>query len=186
MPYAETNVTLFSCPADDRTGTYRGSDPQKLDTKVPAARSIAMNHAVGTVCVGYPFGHLGAPTLRTHAPWLDNAHNHTRDGAYRTCGKTSDFVAPGPFNTWILIDEDADSMNDANFAFGMSSAEWIDWPGTRHDLGATISFADGRAEVRRWVDSRTIVVNGIVSRLPVPGSEDYVWLRDRTSARFQP
>jgi prepilin-type processing-associated H-X9-DG protein len=186
MPYAQNDVTLFHCPADDRFGMYQGSDPVKINTIVPAARSIAMNLAVGTVCPTFPGSHSGAPALPTHGPWLDNTHSHMRGGPFRTYGKLSDFVAPGPAKTWILIDEDADSLNDGAFAVGMINAEWIDWPGTRHDLGATISFADGRVEVRRWVDSRTIVVNGDVRRLNVPGSEDYEWLRDRTSARIRP
>jgi prepilin-type processing-associated H-X9-DG protein len=186
MPYAQHDVSLFRCPADDRVGLYQGTDPARLGTKVPAARSIAMNHAVGTVCATFPAGHSGAPILPTHGPWLNNTHSHSRGAMFRTFGKLGDFVAPGPASTWVLIDEDVDSLNDGGFALGMVNAEWIDWPGTRHDLGATISFADGRVELRRWVDSRTIVLNGMVTRRPVPGSEDYEWLRDRTSAAIQP
>jgi prepilin-type processing-associated H-X9-DG protein len=186
MPYAQHNVSLFHCPADDRVGVYQGTDPDKIGTRVPAARSIAMNHAVGTVCASFPGGHIGRPILPTHGPWLNNTHSHSRGAMFRTFGKLGDFVAPGPANTWVLMDEDVDSINDGGFAFGMVNAEWIDWPGTRHDLGATISFADGRVEVRRWVDSRTVVVDGMVMRRPVPGSEDYEWLRDRTSARIHP
>jgi len=84
--------------------------------------------------------------------------------------------------TWTIIEEDPDSLNDGGFGLGMVNAEWIDWPGTLHDFGASLSFADGHVETHRWVDSRTVVVDGGVARTSVPGSEDYVWLRDRTSA----
>lgn len=45
--------------------------------------------------------------------------------------------------------------------------------------------ADGHAELRPWVDSRTRVPNSQVRRLNVLGSADWTWLRDRTSARLE-
>lgn len=185
VKYVQGDVGVFLCPADLRQGRYQGTDPDRLGMRVPAARSIAMNHAVGTVCPTYPAGHNGAPVLPTHGPWLDNNHSHTRDGPFRTYGSVNDLLEPGPSMTWVFIDEDAESLNDGGFAFGMWKAEWIDWPGTRHDLGATLAYADGHAEVHRWTDSRTVVVSGNVARRPVPDSEDYAWLRERTSAPKQ-
>jgi hypothetical protein len=71
---------------------------------------------------------------------------------------------------------------DGVFVFGMEKASWIDWPGTRHNIAGTVSFTDGHAEMRRWIDARTVVVNRRVSVLLVPGSADYGWLRERISA----
>lgn len=180
--YLEGGVSVFRCPADTRVGRYQGSDPAKQGTFVPAARSVSMNHAVGTVCVSFPGGHAGSPYVRTHAPWLDNNHAHTRNGPYRTFGQLTDWVNPGPSMMWTIMEEDPDSLNDGGFAFGMAREEWIDWPGTLHDGAVTIAFGDGHVENHRWVDARTFVVNGNVSRRLVPGSEDYQWLRERTSA----
>lgn len=172
---SETNASIFRCPDDLRQGIYQGSDPQKRGTLVPAARSYAMNVAVGTN------PHRTAGTS-TDGAWLDNNHNHTRNKQWRTYGKIDDIVDPPPSRLAVLLDEDADSINDGTFAFGMARAEWIDWPGTRHDTGGTLSFADGHAELRRWVDPRTPVQNRGVVRLLVPDSVDYEWLRERISA----
>src|SRR5262245_21865662 len=79
--YVNTNVSLFRCTADLRVGNYQGTDPSKIGTKVPAARSIAMNQAVGTDCLSFVSGgvHSGAPTVAVNGPWLDNSHTHRRN-----------------------------------------------------------------------------------------------------------
>jgi hypothetical protein len=45
-----------------------------------------------------------------------------------------------------------------------------------------VSFADGRAELRHWVDSRTVIKNHVFPDRRVPGSADYAWLRQHISA----
>ncbi len=185
--YIKTNVDLFRCPADMRVGSYQGTDPAKIGTKVPAARSIAMNGAVGTICVQFNSGggHAGKPTLSVNGSWLDNTHSHRRNSPWRTYGKVSETVIPGPARLYVLIEEDAYSLNDAYFSFGMNTAEWIDWPAMRHAMASTIAFADGRVELHKWVDLRTQVIGGNVNRKAAPNSPDWLWLSERTSARAQ-
>lgn len=184
--YVGGNVEIWKCPADKRVGFYNGPDTQKRQQrlKVPAARTFSMSQAVGTVCPSFPGGHSGRPTLATHGRWLDNNHGHTRGRTWRTYGKDSDFVDPGPAQTWVLIDEDHNSLNDGGFAVGMQNPEWIDWPGTYHNNACGFAFADGHSEIHKWKDGRTKVVNGNVARRAVPGSVDWVWIAERTSARL--
>ncbi len=92
-------------------------------------------------------------------------------------------VDPGPAQTWIFIDEDADSLNDGGFAVGVARPEWIDWPGTYHNNACGLAFGDGHSEIKKWNDPRTKVINGNVSRASVPGSVDWQWIAYRTSAR---
>jgi len=84
----------------------------------------------------------------------------------------------------VLLDEDADSLNDGGFAVGVTTAEWIDFPGTYHNMACGFAFADGHSEIKKWNDSRTKVVAGNVGRRAVPGSVDYRWIAERTSARI--
>jgi prepilin-type N-terminal cleavage/methylation domain-containing protein/prepilin-type processing-associated H-X9-DG protein len=181
-PYLGTEVSLYKCPADRRTGTYQGSDTTKQGTRVPSARTFAMSQAVGSVCPSFPGSHSGAPMFATHGPWLDNNHSHTRSSRFRTYGKTGDFVDPGPSRTFVYVDEDANSLNDGGFAVGVVNPEWIDWPGTYHNNACGFAFADGHSEIRKWRDSRTKVVGGNVTRRAVPGSVDWLWIREATSA----
>src|SRR6185369_9195889 len=88
--YINTNVSLFRCPSDLRVGTYQGTDPAKLGSKVPASRSISMNGAVGTRCNSFPSGHSGKPIIPVNGPWLDNNHSHTANQPWRTYGKVSE------------------------------------------------------------------------------------------------
>jgi prepilin-type N-terminal cleavage/methylation domain-containing protein len=175
--YIGGTVELYKCPADMRIGVYQGTDAAKRTArmKVPAARTVAMNQAVGT----NPYQNRGK--VPVDGPWLDNAHTHTFGKTYRTFGRETDFTAPGPSMTWVLLDEEAKSLNDAGFAVGMNTAEWIDFPGTYHNMACGFSFADGHSEIKKWKDGRT-KVGATVARRAVPGSVDYTWIRERTSA----
>jgi prepilin-type N-terminal cleavage/methylation domain-containing protein/prepilin-type processing-associated H-X9-DG protein len=178
--YTGGTPEIYRCPADKSTS---GSPPK------PRVRSFAMSQAVGSVCPGFKSGsgHNGKPTMAVDGPWLNNNHSHKQNNPYRTYGKTSDMVDPGAAQTWVLIDENDSSINDAGFAVGMDVAEWIDWPGTYHNGACGLAFADGHSEIHKWTDGRTTVRGGNVSRLNVssPLSQDWVWLSERTSARVR-
>ena len=186
--YLNTNVSLFRCPTDLRVGTYQGADPTKLGTKVPAARSISMNQAVGTICPGFNSGngHSGKPIFSVNGPWLDNFHSHIRNRPWRTYGKVSETVIPGPARLWVIIEEDVYSLNEGSLAVGMNMAEWIDFPATRHAMSCNISFADGHVELHKWVNQTTRMVGALVPRKAIVGDKtDWLWLAERTSARAQ-
>ncbi len=186
--YLNQRVGVFSCAADGRpskpvTGVsisntnYRGSF-------VRPARSISMNGAAGTVCASFSSGaggHSGKPNRPVNGPWLDNSHSHRANSPYRTFAKLPG--VPGqPKDLWVLIEEDPGSINDSAFGFGMNTPEWLDFPGVNHDFGAVIGFAEGHGELRKWIDPRTRM-GGSYIRVPAPGSLDYAWLAERTSAR---
>ena len=178
VPYG-ANHALFKCPADKRMGVYQGTRADLKGQKVPAARTFSMSQAVGTDPYSPSYGKLAV-----NGPWLDNNHGHTRGKTWATYGKLGDFVNPGPANTWVLLDEDANSLNDAGFAVGMVTPEWIDWPGSYHNKACGFAFADAHSEIHSWKDPRTIVIKGNVGRKAVPGSIDYEWIKQRTSAKL--
>lgn len=174
--YLHRDGRVFRCPSDTREGRYQGAEPALRGKRVLAARTVAMNVAVGT----NPYRQAKVPT---DGSWLDNNHGHFYGQRWYTYGRDSHFVAPGPGRTFVFTDEDALSLNDGIIAFGMAQPEWIDWPATYHDQSGSLAFADGHAEIHRWVDDRTVVFRS-VARRPVPGSADYAWLRERTSAEI--
>ena len=179
-PYTGNNIKIYSCPADYRKpGVYQGTDPALRGLKIPPVRSFSMSQAVGTD--PYTTG----SKLPVNGPWLDNQHSHTRGQTWYTYGKISSFVIPGPGNTFVLLDEDPDSLNDAGFAVGMQTPEWIDWPATYHNFACGFAMADGHSEIHKWRDGRTAVRNHSVSRLAVPGSVDWGWISQHTSARLK-
>ncbi len=181
VPYGVNHLQL-KCPADHRKGKYQGTRADLKGTTVPAARSFSMSQAVGTADASWMNGgsHSGIPNQRVNGPWLDNSDSHKSGHPYKTFGRESDFEQASM--TFVLIDEDPDSINDAGFAVGCKTAEWIDWPGTYHNNACGLSFADGHSEIHKWVDPRTKVINHNVTRKPVPGSVDWQWLALRTSS----
>ena len=79
VPYLGNNVSMFKCPADLRTGRSTVPSEIRLNLTVPAARTFAMNQAVGTD----PYTAGGK--LPVHGPWLDGTHSHRRDCGRGNC-----------------------------------------------------------------------------------------------------
>jgi prepilin-type N-terminal cleavage/methylation domain-containing protein/prepilin-type processing-associated H-X9-DG protein len=108
--------------------------------------------------------------------------------------KLRELTKPGPSGTFVILDEDPDSIDDALFITKIgsapSSAFFANRPASYHyGGGANFSFADGHSEIHKWVDkARTVKKSpsynnppqdGIDKNIPVPGSPDYVWLNER-------
>jgi prepilin-type N-terminal cleavage/methylation domain-containing protein/prepilin-type processing-associated H-X9-DG protein len=175
----------FKCPADRRVGRYSGTNAALRGTKVPAARSFSMSQAVGT----NPYKNNSRTPV--DGPWLDGSHGHTANSRWYCYGKLADFVNPGPSSTFILLDEDHRSLNDAGFAvmgpppltktWDSYPEQMIDWPAYYHNNACGFAFADGHSEIKKWTDARTMVgVN--VSRQTQKGNKDIRWMSERTSA----
>jgi len=105
--------------------------------------------------------------------------------------KSSSFTRPGPANTWLLVDEHPDSINDGYFLNKWptppyNDREWIDLPASYHNGGASFSFADGHSETHRWRNPSTkqpANPNSLNLPMDVPGDQttDYYWTVSRMS-----
>ena len=179
-PYIAGSVELFHSPFDTKPAQnpYKNKDGVVYRAR---ARSISMSQAVGT--------NPNKPNSRTavDGPWLDGAHSHTQGKTYFTYGKLGDFTAPGPSGTWVFIDEDPYSINDGGLAIAAETLPWIDWPAFFGNSGAAMAYADGHAEIRKWLSDETRVKGGNVSqRSPTTplGKADRTWISYRTTARI--
>ena len=165
------NAGVFRCPAD--TSTVKAG---KLGTK-PRVRSMSMNAWVGGN------GQHGKNT--GHYTWFGTP----KDGTMFL--SRSDMTAPGPSQTWVLIDERMDSINDGFFVIwmpgypNMSTTKMVDFPASYHNNAAGFSFADGHAEIHKWLDKRTTPAvrhNGnIALNVPQPNNLDVKWMQDHTT-----
>jgi prepilin-type N-terminal cleavage/methylation domain-containing protein len=182
IKYLGKDAKLFKCPADKREGKYQGTNPSLIGQIVPAARTFSMSQAVGTICPGYDqgTGHSGIPNLSVNGPWLDGTEQHRRNSPWRTFGKMSDIGPPSPSDLWVFVDEDANGLNDAAFAFDMVNEYWRDAPGSYHNIGCGFAFADGHSETHSWdYRSRKAVGEITDSR----DASDWQWLATHTSAK---
>jgi hypothetical protein len=109
---------------------------------------------------------------------------------YRIIRRTSDMVQPGPAETLVFLDERADSINDAYFVIFMNpkgrDATLSNWPASYHDGAGGVSFADGGAASRRWLDPRTNPAwkPGLYLGFPArqsPDNPDVEWLQNHAT-----
>jgi prepilin-type N-terminal cleavage/methylation domain-containing protein/prepilin-type processing-associated H-X9-DG protein len=182
--YLGGNVSVFHCPADMRRGLYDGTNTAFKGQTIPAARTFSMSQAVGTIDTCFdeydhgdgPYTHCGVPNLSVNGPWLNGGRlSNLRNDPYATYGKSSAVLAPSPASLWVLVDESAEGLNDAAFAFGMIQTAWIDAPGSYHNGACGFAFADGHSEIHKWLEA------------PEPESDanetDLDWMQQRTSAK---
>ena len=154
FPYLKS-VAVFKCPADRSTATFGG-------VRYPRVRSLTMNNWLGRYL---PDGSLGQVSF-------------PGDEAYRINVKLSDLTDPPPVQTFVFIDEHPDSINDCVFYVGMgqrgSDAHWIDLPASYHNGAAGLSFADGHAEIKRWLTQPSFLS---------PNNRDVAWMQERATGR---
>lgn len=185
ISYLSGDIQLFHCPADMRQGVYDGTNPALIGHIVPAARTYSMSQAVGTIDQCFDqmergggsssSPHCGAPNMSVNGPWLNGSElSNFRNDPYATYGKFSAIIRPSPSGLWVLVDENAQGLNDAAFAFEMIQPQWLDAPGSYHAGACGFAFADGHSEIHKWVED------------PEPESDandiDWSWVQQRTSA----
>jgi prepilin-type N-terminal cleavage/methylation domain-containing protein/prepilin-type processing-associated H-X9-DG protein len=92
---------------------------------------------------------------------------------------------PSPSKTWLTIDEHPDSINDGYFLNNPDASAWQDVPASYHNGACGFSFADGHAEIRRWLSGTSkypAVKFGapVVRTFDAQGKIDFQWYRERT------
>jgi hypothetical protein len=98
--------------------------------------------------------------------------------------KMTDFIRPGPVNTFVLLDESR-SINDGWFMASMDGFDprvpaqqeasgFGDAPGAWHAKACGFSFADGHSEIHKW---RAYNLNA------KPSADDVDWMQSKTTAK---
>jgi prepilin-type N-terminal cleavage/methylation domain-containing protein len=157
--YTGSTPALWRCPGD------RSMARTASGQVVPRIRSVSMNNWIG----GPPW------PLSSDNPW-------------RVYRKASDMNNPGPSETFVFADERADSIGDGCFLVDMSgypenlgAGVMADFPGSYHNGAGAFSFADGRAEVKKWRDPRTTpplnYAHDMGLNVASPNNPDLFWLQ---------
>ena len=165
------NAEVFKCPADRSFVTISRK-------AVPRVRSISMSQSFGRNPTEKPNG--GAGQWLPYSQFLTYKH----DG---------EMGRPGPSNLFVFLDEHPNSINDAAFAVKCDArdggARIIDFPASYHNGACGFGFGDGHAEIKKWIDKRTIVPasfdgrKGMSLNVASPNNPDVAWMQDRASAR---
>ncbi len=136
---------------------------------------------------------------------------YTHDSNDRIPYASSDNLrVPGPTDsyTWVTGLMDFDGGNRSNWDVerdikksplwpycAHSAAIWKcpgDYPASYHNGAGGLSFVDGHAEIKRWLDARTTPSlqknsNALVARgwISSPNNKDMIWLQERATRRMQ-
>ena len=100
-----------------------------------------------------------------------------------------------PVETFVILDERTDSINDGYFAVDMSNTGtptgvgdttpyfMIDYPASYHNNAATFSFADGHVETHKWLEASTTPAMGSATARKFTSSvdRDLEWLQRHTT-----
>jgi prepilin-type N-terminal cleavage/methylation domain-containing protein/prepilin-type processing-associated H-X9-DG protein len=171
-PYVNS-VDVYKCPADKSVVEISRGRNQGVH---PRIRSYSMNLYIGK-----------NPDRRGPGTWSvgDNPD-------FLKYLKITDFK--NPVDRFVLLDEREDGINDGWFAVSMdgypdrpTNYRFRDFPASYHNQAAGFSFADGHAEIQRWVDSRTMPPLQRGTYLPLgissPNNQDIAWMQERTTIR---
>ncbi|HKS37118.1 MAG TPA: type II secretion system protein [Verrucomicrobiae bacterium] len=156
---------IYKCPADRST--------QKSGRKAPRLRSVSMSTAIS-----HPDAPLPSPPFRVYY-------------------KTSDLIDPAPSLLWVFMMEHPNSIVGGVLTVRClergPSARIYDYPASYHDGADGLSFADGHAEIHKYIDRRTKPsprwdrgTTVLQFNIASPNNPDIAWLQERTSARIQP
>jgi prepilin-type processing-associated H-X9-DG protein len=156
-PYLKTPA-VYRCPGDRSTVRISGRDYARV-------RSVSMNSWMASL--------------------VDSGHG------YWTFWRRTDIVNPAPSSAFVFIDQREDSISDSYFEVHMegsaAGAELKDFPASYHNDSGSVSFADGHAETRRWLDPRTRPPLRRGAQLPkgalTPNNADVAWLQAHATSR---
>ncbi|MFM8358684.1 MAG: hypothetical protein ACKOET_08995, partial [Verrucomicrobiota bacterium] len=164
-PYTQA-AGIYKCPADPSYVVIGGR-------RHPRVRSLSLSQA-----------------MNSRDDWL----SYLTKKKYAVFRKLADINQMGHANAFVFIDEHPDSINFGDVAVAMNDGlppnrtYIIDYPASTHAGSGGMSFADGHAEVHKWLDPRTrLPWKNVLMPLVVasPNNKDMIWLSERTSIPLQ-
>lgn len=156
---------IWKCPGDKSMAV------NNLKVKVPRVRSMSMNIWTG--------GRNPKDGAGEDGGW---------GPSWRVFTKISGFLDPGPSQTFVLLDEREDSINDGFFIVVMDgypdpkTTSMPDVPASYHNGAGGFSFADGHAEIKSWKDPRTKPPIGKLGGANASNA-DVTWMRDHSTRK---
>jgi len=164
-PYTQS-PGIYRCPGDRSAVTIGGR-------RIPRVRSLSMSQA-----------------MNSRDDWL----SFITKAKYVVFRKGSDLNRMGASQAYVFIDEHPDSVNFGDFAVSMNDGAAagaiyiIDYPASNHGTSGALSFADGHAEVHKWVDPRTIkpvLLRPMTLVVPSGGNNDMRYMSEHASVRLE-
>ncbi|MBI2928008.1 MAG: prepilin-type N-terminal cleavage/methylation domain-containing protein, partial [Verrucomicrobia bacterium] len=136
---------VYKCPEDKFL-----NPAQRRAGWTARVRSVSMNQYIGGMYYRVGADQYGQLSSEWQYP-----------GALKFYAKDTQFQKLSPATAWVFIDEHPDSIHEIHFLLDPLSSNtgqkltWGELPASYHNGGAGLGFADGHAEIRRWVVPQT-------------------------------
>ena len=126
--------------------------------------------------------------------WMGWKNSGEWNQGYRVFRKTSEMTEPGPSKTLVFVDERDDSIDDGYFVTDMTtggSAIIVNFPASYHNGAGGATFADGHAEIHKWLDPRTKPAQQIGDQKTKKeftiskDNRDLMWLQERATYKYK-
>ena len=170
VPFEATNTFYLTSPQWALIAPYAGSNPALY--KCPADQKLSTDPTTGKQF----------PRVRSYS---------MNSGMYGL--RLRNLQNPPPENSWVIVDEDQYSIAGPGFYVDPNTnvTSMYSFPGTYHNFAATFAFADGHAEIHKWLDGRTRETAPHLTNdyrygpmyqvsVPQPHNPDIVWMQQRT------
>jgi len=132
--YTAASIGVYKCPADNFLSR------QQIQAGFPRRnRSLSMNSVFGRFSIG------NDPT----AQGLNWGFQQYKQYLKLT-------QVPRPARTWLVLDEQPDSINDGYFINNPAVNHWQDRPASYHNGACGFSFVDGHSEIRKWKSQTSV------------------------------
>lgn len=167
--WIENNVAFYpgaTNPIDIRNGLLYKYDAAVDTYRCPADKSAIINGKPTVVAKVRSFSMNGR--LNSNVDWVQGA-------AYPDYRKMTDIRKPEPVRCMVFIDENDWTIDDGYFAIPVgpnpTPAVFQNAPSARHNKSGSLSFADGHAEIWRWMEPTTSEIRGLDYTSPKRGSD---------------
>jgi prepilin-type N-terminal cleavage/methylation domain-containing protein/prepilin-type processing-associated H-X9-DG protein len=115
--------------------------------------------------------------------------NRPLDTQFQFIRKTTDLVKLSASDALVFVDERDDSVDDGFFGVSMVNDTMVEIAASYHGGCGTVTFADGHAELHRWLspDTQFPQHSGVATEnykfIPVASDDvDLLWLRDHATS----
>jgi len=162
--YTAGAVGAYKCPADNFLSTAQRNAGFRQRN-----RSLAMNSIFGRF-----------RSIPTGDPTASGVNWGFQE--YKQYLKQTAVIRPA--KTWLLLDEQPDSINDGYFINNPTATAWQDIPAAYHNGACGFSFADGHSEIKKWRSSTSKYpvqyVYPATKGFDAAGRLDFAWYLERT------
>ncbi len=165
FPY-NTQIKIYVCPGQNRVEVM----DRNTTLPLPPARSFSISGQMNG-------GTWNGSSIQS----LTLGQNPASAKAYT---KTVQINRPQPAMAFVFMDESEFTIDDGYFAVLVNEDTWENYPAFRHGGSASMSFADGHSELKKWMEPSTGGLKaplGFVAAAKFGNqrNRDLQWLSDR-------